>query len=74
MNKDDKRKPGKIPLQPLTSGCSVRTLTMWLLMALIAFTVFRVFDTGTDSIEIPYSGASGMMDYITRDKVESVVI
>ncbi len=74
MNKDDKRQPGKIPLQPLTSGCSVKTLTMWLLMALIAFTVFQVFDTGTDSIDIPYSGDSGLMDYISRGKVESVVI
>ncbi len=74
MNQDDNRKPGKTPLQPLTSGCSVKTLTMWLLMALIAFTIFRLFDTGTDSIEIPYSGDSGLMDYISRDKVESVVI
>ncbi len=74
MNQDDKRKPGKMPLQPLTSGCSVKTLTMWLLMALIAFTVFRLFDTGAERIEIPYSGDSGLMDYISRDKVESVVI
>ena len=74
MNQDNKRKPGKTPLQPLTSGCSVKTLTMWLLMALIAFTVFRIFDTGTDSLEIPYSGDSGLMDYISREKVKSVVI
>jgi len=47
---------------------------MWLLMALIAFTVFRLFDTGAEKLEIPYSGDSGLMDYISRDKVESVVI
>lgn len=74
MNKDNKRQPGKLPSQPFSSGCSVRTLTMWLLMALIAFTVFQVFDTGTDSIEIPYSGDSGLMDYISRDRVKSVII
>ena len=59
MNKDDKKQPGKMPPQPLTTGCSVKTLTMWLLMALIAFTIFQVFDTGKDSIEISYSGAPG---------------
>jgi cell division protease FtsH len=74
MNKDDNKQPGKLPQQPLTSGCSVKTLTMWLLMALIAFTIFQFIDTGQDSIEIPYSGDAGMMYYISRDKVESVVI
>ncbi|MBN2587124.1 MAG: ATP-dependent zinc metalloprotease FtsH [Candidatus Fermentibacteraceae bacterium] len=43
-------------------------------MALIAFTVFQLFGSSADSLEIPYSGASGLMDYIGRDRVRSVVI
>jgi len=74
MNKDDKRQPGKLPSQPFNAGCSIKTLTMWMLMALIAFTVFQFFDTGTDSIKIPYSGENGLMDYISNNRVESVVI
>jgi len=73
MNKDNKKQQGNQP-PPMGMGCSVRTLTMWLLMALIAFTVFQLFDTGAQSLEIHYSGDSGLMDYISRDRVESVVI
>lgn len=68
---NDKRPPGKIPQQPLSAGCTTRTITMWLLMALIAFTVFQVFDTGADTVEIPYSG---FLEYIRNNDVKSVVI
>lgn len=69
---NDKRPPGKkVPLQPITAGCSVRTVTMWLLMVLIAFTIFQVFDTGKDSVDIPYSR---LMEYISENNIKSVVI
>ncbi len=68
---NNKRPPGKIPQQPITTGCSVRTVTMWLLMVLIAFTIFQVFDTGSDSVDIPYSR---LMEYISENDVKSVVI
>lgn len=74
MNNSNKRPQGEPPQQPLATGCTVRTMTMWLLMALIAFTVFQLFGSGGDSLEIPYSGSSGLMDYISRDRVKSVVI
>ncbi len=68
---NNKRPPGKIPSQPITAGCSVRTITMWLLMVLIAFTIFQVFDTGRNSVDIPYSR---LMEYISKNDVKSVVI
>ena len=68
---DNKRPPGKMPLQPITAGCSVRTVTMWLLMVLIAFTIFQVFDTGSDSVDIPYSR---LMEYISENNIKSIVI
>ena len=74
MSNNKKRPQGEPPPQPFSTGCTVRTLTMWLLMALIAFTVFQLFGSSTDSLEIPYSGTSGLMDYIGRDRVRSVVI
>lgn len=74
MNNDKKRPQRKPPQPPLAGGCTVRTLTMWLLMALIAFTVFQLFGTSADTVEIPYSGVSGLMGYITGRRVESVVI
>ncbi|OPL17674.1 MAG: cell division protein FtsH [Candidatus Aegiribacteria sp. MLS_C] len=49
-------------------------MTMWLLMALIAFTVFQLFGSGSERLKIPYSGSSGLIDYISRDRVNSVVI
>ena len=74
MSNNNKRPQGGPPQQPLTTGCTVRTMTMWLLMALIAFTVFQIFGSGADSLEIHYSGESGLMDYISQDRIKSVVI
>ncbi len=69
---NNKRPPGKkMPPQPITAGCSVRTVTMWLLMVLIAFTIFQVFDTGSDSVDIPYSR---LMEYISGNDIKSIVI
>lgn len=69
---NDKRPPGKkLPPQSITAGCSVRTVTMWLLMVLIAFTIFQVFDTGSDSVDIPYSR---LMEYISDNNIKSIVI
>ncbi|MCK4504521.1 MAG: ATP-dependent zinc metalloprotease FtsH [Candidatus Aegiribacteria sp.] len=44
---------------------------MWLLMVLIAFTIFQVFDTGSNSVDIPYSR---LMEYISENNVRSIVI
>ena len=68
---DDKVPPGRKPQQQIAPGCTIRTMTMWLLMALIAFTIFQIFDTGTERADIPYSR---LVEYIGENRVGSVTI
>jgi cell division protease FtsH len=67
----DNTPPGRKPMPPMPAGCTIRTITMWLLMALIAFTLFRVFDTGSSSTDIAYSD---LLRFIGENQVASVTI
>ena len=68
---NDKVPPGRKPSQQIVPGCTIRTMTMWLLMALIAFTIFQIFDTGTERVDLAYSK---LLDYIGQDRVGAVTI
>ncbi len=46
-------------------------MTMWLLMALIAFTVFQLIGSGTRKAELAYSE---LLDLVSSERVESVAI
>lgn len=65
----DKKPPGKEPVPPLKMGCSMRTLTMWLLVALLVFTIFSFFSEDRGKVEISYSQ---FLDYVGSGSVGSV--
>jgi cell division protease FtsH len=52
-------------------GCSFRTLTLWLLLALIVFSVFSIFSEGGARAPLTYSA---FLQYVSTGRVESVVI
>jgi len=63
--------PGRKQMPPMAAGCSVRAATMWLLMGLIAFTLFQLFQSGATSVDIAYSD---LLEHIGSGRVESVTI
>jgi cell division protease FtsH len=70
MNED--RPPDrKDPLPPLRMGCSIRTFTLWLLLALMAYTLVTILGSGQDSADIPYSK---LLWYVSQGSVKSVII
>ncbi len=71
---NDKNKNPEGGQNPFSTGCSFRVFTMWVLLGLVLFTMFRLFSVGKPSLEVPYSGESGFMDFVSRGMVKSVVI
>ena len=52
----DKRPPNKKDqMPPLTMGCSFRTLTLWMLIALVVFTLYSLFFESGSRAELEYT-------------------
>jgi cell division protease FtsH len=67
----DNKPPEKPGLPPVQFGCSFRTLTLWILVILLVYTVFSIFQSGGGSIDLPYTS---FLDLVSTGRVESVVI
>lgn len=71
-NKQPPKKKNKLPIPPeVKGGCTGKSITLWLLIGLIAYTVFQFMGSDKDSKEIIYSE---FMEYIKDGKVNSVII
>jgi cell division protease FtsH len=67
----DNRPPDRDNIPPVRMGCSFRTLTLWVLLALIVFSVFTLFSQSTGRAELTYSK---LLDLVASGRVKSVVI
>lgn len=68
---NDRPPDRKGPLPPLRMGCSVRTFTLWLLLALMAYTLVSILGSGQDSADLPYSR---LLWFVSQGSVRSVII
>jgi cell division protease FtsH len=68
---NDRPPDRKDPLPPLRMGCSVRTFTLWLLLALMAYFLVSFLGSGQNSADIPYSR---LLWYVSQGSVRSVII
>jgi cell division protease FtsH len=53
--RDNKPPNKKDPMPPLSMGCSFRTLTLWMLIALGVFTLYSLFFEGGNRAELTYT-------------------
>jgi cell division protease FtsH len=68
---EDRPPDRKDPLPPVRMGCSIRTFTLWLLLALMAYTLVTILGSGQDRADIPYSK---LLWYVSQGSVKSVII
>jgi len=67
----DNRPNDRDNLPPVRMGCTFRTLTMWVLIALIVFSIFTLFSQGAGRATLTYTS---FLDFVASGRVKSVVI
>lgn len=68
----DKKKKIPIPTPPPgLGGCSFRTVTMWVMLGLLAYVLVIFLGTGSDRASITYSE---LLEYAGQGKVETAVL
>ncbi len=67
----EKKPPERGPLPPVQMGCSFRTLTLWIMVALLVYAVFSFFSGGTGAVGLAYSN---FLSLVSEGRVRSVVI
>ena len=67
-NRKQDNKPQGLPLR---YGCSLKTLTLWILLGLLTITIFSIFEGNRGTAEITYSE---LLRYTSQGKVNNVII
>ncbi len=68
-NKNKSKNP--IPTPPGLGGCTFRTITMWVMLGLLAYVLVIFLGSGSDSASITYSE---LLEFARQGKVETAVL
>jgi cell division protease FtsH len=67
----DNKKNSVPPSGPGLGGCSFRTITMWVMLGLLAYVAVIFFGEGSDRASVTYSE---LLDYASQGKVKTAVL
>lgn len=67
----DNKKPPLPPSVPGLGGCSFRTITMWVMLGLLAYVMVIFFGQGSDRASVTYSE---LLEYAGQGKVKTAVL
>lgn len=68
---ENRKQDNKPQGSPLRYGCSLKTLTLWILLGLLTITIFSIFEGNRGTAEITYSE---LLRYTSQGKVNNVII